>query len=82
MGEFILIENIIEDKTVNYIKKHLESPNFLKVPLWVYENMKIERVKLTTKNIRIDYQKELVTYRGLVICPTISIEYIDEIEVF
>lgn len=82
MAEFKIIEDTIENKTVDYIQKHLEPPNFLKVPFWVYECMKREMVKLTTKYIRLDYQKEVVTYRGLVICPTISIKFIDEIEVF
>ena len=82
MNEFEVIENTIQNKIVSYIEKYLQSPNFLKVPYWVYESMKKKFAMLMTRNIRIDYQREVVTYKGLVICPTISIEMLDEIEVF
>lgn len=80
--EYEVLENIINKKIYDYIEKYMQNPNYIKVPLWIYECMKSAMIRLQTNFIRIDYEDELIKYRGLVICPTISIEYPDEIEVF
>lgn len=80
--EYEILENTINNKIYDYINKYMQNPNYIKVPLWIYECMKVTMRKMQTNYIRIDYTDELIKYRGLIICPTISIEKPDEIEVF
>ena len=78
------INNIIIQKEFEYMDKYKDEPKFLKIPLFVYELMKSYFARyLTNQNlINVDHDKEIVTFRGMVICPTVSIQTIDEIEVF
>lgn len=45
-------------------------PNYVKIPQWIY------------KSLLNFYEDKPTTLLGLIICPTISINTIDEIEVF
>lgn len=81
--EYMELEKIIHNKIRDYICKYLETPNYIKMPIWVFECLNTAfRNMITNGNIRIDYGDGLIKYRGLIICPTKSIQHADEIEVF
>lgn len=74
------IEATIKDKTYTFIDKYGKCPKYLKLPLWISERMKREMKKITSYNL--DYDTGLLQYRNLIICETISITKLEEIEVF
>ena len=74
------IEATIENKIFNFIYKYSQNPKYLKLPLWISECMKREIGKIVSYNI--DYDTGLLQYRNLIICETISITKLEEIEVF
>ena len=81
-GKFILINSIVLEKEFEYMEKYHKSPNYLKVPLFVYEIMKEQYRELLTSNLSTNYKNEVETFRGMILCPTVSIERVEEIEVF
>lgn len=68
-------KDIIHKKAIEYIKKYRQQPKYLKMPLWVY-NLFRNQLNL----IYID-KNENLRYRNLIICETISISQLEEIEV-
>ena len=74
------IDATIKDKTYAFIDKYGKYPKYLKLPLWISECMKREMRKIASCNI--DYDTGLLQYRNLIICETISITKLEEIEVF
>lgn len=64
----IIILNVINTKIRNFIEKYHRRPKYIKMPLWIYSKMKNEYV--------------VIKYKNLLICETISISEINEIEVF
>lgn len=74
------IDKTIQDKIDEFTKKYNTYPTFLKIPLWVYKEMKREMTKI--RWFKIDYVEDLIKYRNLAVCPTIAIQGIEEIEVF
>lgn len=64
----IIILEVINDKINNFIEKYHQRPKYIKMPLWIYSKMKNECV--------------VIKYKNLLICETISISEINEIEVF
>lgn len=74
------IKEIIEDKIVAYIYKFNQEPKYIKMPLGLVVYLKEEMQKIV--NFKIDYIDGLIKYRGLIVCETISIEKIEDIEVF
>lgn len=79
-NEETVIDNIINNKINEYINKYKKYPKYLKTPLWIYSNI-IHNIK-DIECIKINYEKRVLTYRDLIVCETITIEKIDEIEVF
>lgn len=75
-----IIETIIHNKTCEYINKYLSKPKYVKIPLWVFDVLKRRIKEIST--FYIDYQTERFTYKNLIICETITIEKVEEIEVF
>ena len=67
----------VKSKFFEYIKEYDGEPRYLKIPQWIYNVLEINFEKEISENIRGNR-----VYRGLKICPTISIETIEEIEVF
>ena len=55
------------------------SPNYVKLPIALYVNLKAFNKECLSN---FDTGKEKTTFCGLQLCPTRSIETIDEIEVF
>ena len=67
----------IDTKIYKFREKHNEHPNFIKIPLWCYELLKDE-IRSRFGGSVIRYNK----YCNCRMCPTITIQLIDEIEVF
>lgn len=72
-----LFDKTIEEKEVDFIKKYKNNPTYLKIPLWIFQDL-VENLK----QIKIDYLSGRILYEGLYICETPTIEKIEEIEVF
>lgn len=64
----IIILKVIDAEINNFIEKYHRRPKYIKMPLWIYSKMKNEHV--------------VIKYKNLLICETISISEINEIEVF
>ena len=73
-----LFDKILEEKIIEFIKKYKDRPHYLKVPLWIFKDLKECFMGL----MKIDYISGRFSYEGLYICETITIEHIEEIEVF
>lgn len=74
------LEVIIHNKICEFINKYLREPKYIKMPLWIFEGLKRTMKDIST--FYIDYQTERFTYKGFIICETITIEKAEEIEVF
>ena len=68
----------VNDAKQKYINKYHGVPNFVKLPVRVYDRLRFSNLIYT--EVCLDYQPEMLM--GLRVCPTFSIEDIDEIEVF
>lgn len=70
---------IINNKIHDYLYKYHTMPKYLKIPYWIFNCLKrnIGQIKLI-----LDYKTEQFKYMDLIICETISIEKVEEIEVF
>ena len=73
------LDKIINKKVVDFIKKYMREPRYIKMPLWIKDAL-IRNMPET--NIRIDYSEEVFKYRDMRICETITITNPEEIEVF
>lgn len=73
-----IFDKILEEKVIDFIKKYKDRPFYLKVPLWVFEDLKESFMGL----MKIDYISGRFSYEGLYICETITIDKLEEIEVF
>ena len=65
----IIILKVIDAEINNFIEIYHQRPKFIKVPLWIYCKIK-------------NTYGSAVKYKNLLICETISISQINEIEVF
>ena len=81
MGDIEKIDIIVKNKIYDFCKKYNDKPNFIKIPFWAYEGLKIYMKQLTTYSVIKD-DDQPITYRNLLLCPTTSIYELDEIEVF
>lgn len=62
----------VTDKLIdNYICKYRQEPRYLKMPMWVY-------CCLGEDGINYEHPK----YKDLIVCPTITIYFMEEMEVF
>ena len=76
-----LIDIVANLKWSYYIKYHQE-PRFIKLPIWVYTILK-EYAHLIIGFYEIEKEGQTISiYMGMQICDTISIEDIEDIEVF
>lgn len=74
------IIDYIEQLGKEYVLKHGISPNYVKIPMYVY--YAFEAVKKMICAYVGDDDVEVKKVAGLTVCPTVSIEKIEEIEVF
>ena len=73
------LDKIIDEKVVDFIKKYMREPRYIKMPLWIREAL----IKtMPESNIKIDYFGKVFKYRNMRICETITISTPEEIEVF
>lgn len=73
IGEKKLLDKIIEEKLVDFIKKYKGRPTYLKIPLYIFEDLKANHIG----QIKIDYISGRFCYEGLYICETPTITRIE-----
>lgn len=78
--ELTEVETIINNKIHNFIDKYEKYPKYLKLPLWISNCFK--QVMKDMEHFNLDYNYELLTYKNLIVCETITISQVEEIEVF
>ena len=78
--EVAKLEEIITHKINDFVKKYNKYPKYLKLPLWISNCMK--QAMRDMQHLNLDYNTELLLYRDLVVCETITISQPKEIEVF
>lgn len=71
---------IINKKINDFINQYHKYPKYLKLPLWISRCMKASMGEI--EHFNLDYNTELLLYKDLVVCETITIENAEEIEVF
>ena len=74
------IEKIIRQKINEFVEEYDKYPKYLKLPLWISNYMKQKMRDM--QHLNLDYDAELLLYRDLVVCETITISQVEEIEVF
>ncbi len=74
------LENIIKDKICDFVDKYNKYPKYLKLPLWISNCMK--KAMKDMEHFNLDYNTEMLLYRDLLVCETITISQPEEIEVF
>ena len=73
------LEEIINKKVIDFIKKYMRQPRYMKVPLWIKKGLVRNIPK---SNIKIDFIKETFKYKNMTVCETITISKPKEIEEF
>ena len=74
------VEATIKNKVLDFIYKYGKNPKYLKLPLWISCCMKREIKDI--EHFNLDYNTEVLFYKDLLVCETISITKLEEIEVF
>lgn len=78
--ELAKVEEIIAHKINDFVEKYNKYPKYLKLPLWISNYMKQKMKEM--QHLNLDYNTELLLYRDLAVCETITISQLEEIEVF
>ena len=73
------LEVIIHNKIHDYIYKYHTHPKYMKIPLWIFHCLQQNMIQL---GMKIDYETGNFKYNGLILCETITINKVEEIEVF
>ena len=74
--------NIVSDLKWKYFEKYYQEPKFIKMPIWVYVLLERYTRQLIGFNQITKNNTTIPTYMGLQICDTISIDRLEDIEVF
>lgn len=74
------IDRIIRQKINEFIEEYEKYPKYLKLPLCISNHMKQKTRDM--QHLNLDYNTELLLYRDLTVCETITISQVEEIEVF
>lgn len=74
------VETIINNKINEFTEKYNKYPKYLKLPLWISNGMKQSMRDM--QHFNLDYNTEMLLYRDLVVCETVTISQPKEIEVF
>lgn len=83
MEEPVIILRSIECLINGFMHIYDERPRYIKVPIWVLIKLKeYAKELLTTFNYKELEENEDFTIYGLKVCPTITIQRLDEMEVF
>ena len=67
---------VVDQKVTEYKRKY-GKPNYIKLPEWIYRES-----LLTLTMMFVNTKHDILYVFGLIACPTVSIERLDEIEVF
>lgn len=74
------VDKIIKNQINEYVNKYNKYPKYVKIPLWISHYMKKNMKEIEHYNL--DYNTELLMYRDLIVCETITISKLEEMEVF
>lgn len=74
------VDKIIQNQINEYVNKYNKYPKYIKIPLWISYCMKKKMKEIEHYNL--EYNTELLMYRDLIVCETITISELKEIEVF
>ena len=77
--EYLELQCIVNNRIHDYVAKYHKYPKYIKLPLWIFECLKQTMCEV---DLKIDYKTEEFTFFNLKVCETISIEKVEEIEVF
>ena len=78
--EITKVITIINKKIDDFLYKYHKYPKYLNLPLRRSRCMKANMGEV--EHFNLDYNTELLLYKDLVVCETITIEKAEEIEVF
>lgn len=77
--EYLELQCIVNNRIHDYVSKYHNYPKYIKLPLWIFDGLKQTMCEL---DLKIDYQTGEFTFFNLKVCETVSIEKMEEIEVF
>lgn len=77
--EYLGLHCIVNNRIHDYVAKYHSYPKYIKLPLWIFDCLKITMCEV---DLKIDYKTEEFTFFNLKVCETVSIEKVEEIEVF
>lgn len=77
--EYLELQNIVNNRIHDYISKYYDYPKYIKLPSWIFDCLKQTMCEL---DLKIDYQTGEFIFFNLKVCETVSIEKMEEIEVF
>lgn len=76
------LTEIVSDLKWQYFTTYHQEPKYIKIPIWVYVLLEQFSRQIIGFSERIEPEKMIPMYMGLQICDTISINEIEDIEVF
>lgn len=79
--EISKMNGIIHEKIQDFEIEYMRYPRFIKMPLGIVEGIKTI-MKEIQPTYEADFKRAVPTYMGLIVCETITIQRIEEIEVF
>jgi hypothetical protein len=77
--EYSELQCIVNNRIHDYVSKYHSYPKYIKLPLWIFDGLKEIMCEI---DLKMDYKTEEFTFFNLKVCETVSIEKIEEIEVF
>lgn len=73
---------LIDRKAYEFSERYKRKPRYIKIPEWVYEAVDRYEFGFWCRPIGNGFINQPQTLFGYIVCPTVSIEQIDDIEVF
>lgn len=77
--EHLELHCIVNNRIHDYVSKYHSYPKYIKLPLWIFDCLKQTMCEV---DLKIDYKTGEFTFFNLKVCETVSIEKVEEIEVF
>lgn len=76
------LHEIIDRKAYEFAKRYSVRPKYIKIPEWVYKGLKRFEPEFAARPVGNGFMNQPETLFGYIVCPTVSIESTDNIEVF
>lgn len=73
---------LIDRKALEFAERYGGRPKYIKIPEWVYNALRRYEFGLAFRPVGNGFKNEPETLFGYIVCPTVSIESVDDIEVF